>query len=47
MLVLLMEFIKCATEMGSGGMRQVPSSVRIGLGIEVTLRWVPQQFERQ
>jgi hypothetical protein len=34
------------TDMKSGGMIQVPSSVRIGLGIKVTLRWFPQKIER-
>jgi hypothetical protein len=38
--------MKCAVEMDSGVMIQVPNSMTIGSSILVTLRLLPQQFER-
>jgi hypothetical protein len=33
-------------EMGSGGTTYIPSLMKIGGGIQVTLLFTPQQFER-
>jgi hypothetical protein len=38
--------MKCAIEMGSGGVINIPSFMTIDSGIEVTLSLLPQQFER-
>jgi hypothetical protein len=38
--------MKCAVEIDSDGMINIPSSMTIDPGIEVTLRLIPQQSER-
>jgi uncharacterized protein YraI len=39
MLVLLNGFMKCAVDMGSGGMIYLPSFTKIGKGVQTVLRF--------
>jgi hypothetical protein len=40
------EIYEVAVEMASGGIMYIPSFMKIGLGVQVILKLLPQQFER-